>query len=110
MQNNNLEGWTKVNITSRNKGTIVLVSYDKQGQMIMKEMSWLRYFFFKAEKNKHTKNKVLFTAISIFLLVMFGDDFIRVAKKFPAKFVHAFEVSRACDNNVSGCQYNSRIN
>jgi hypothetical protein len=41
---------------------------------------------------------------------MFADDFIRVAKKFPAKFVHAFEVSRACDNNVSECQYNSKIN
>ena len=45
MQNNNLEGWTKVNITSRNKGTIVLVSFDEQGQMVMKEMSALRYFF-----------------------------------------------------------------
>jgi len=57
-----------------------------------------------------TKHKVLFTVISIFFLAMFADDFIRGAKKFPAKFVHAFEVSKACDNNVSGCQYNSRIN
>jgi len=111
MQNNNLEGWVEVNIKSRNKGTIVLVSFDEQGQMVMKEMSALGYFFFKAGKNKNTKkHKVLFTVISIFLLVMFADDFIRSAKKFPAKFVHAFEVSRACDNNVSVCQYNSRIN
>jgi len=57
-----------------------------------------------------TQHKVLFTVLSIFLLVMFADDVIRVAKKFPAKFVHAFEVSRACDNNVSECQYNSTIN
>jgi hypothetical protein len=57
-----------------------------------------------------TQNKVLFTMLSIFCLVMFSDDFIRGAKKFPTKFMHAFEVSKACDNNVSGCQYNSKIN
>jgi len=57
-----------------------------------------------------TQHKVLFTVLSIFFLVIFADDVIRSAKKFPAKFVHAFEVSRACDNNVSECQYNSRIN
>jgi len=57
-----------------------------------------------------TQHILLFTVLSIFLLAMFSDDVICGAKKFPAKFVHAFEVSRACDNNVSGCQYNSRIN
>lgn len=31
MHNNNLEGGTEVNIKSHNKGTIVVVSYDKQG-------------------------------------------------------------------------------
>lgn len=110
MHNNNLEGGTEVNIKSHNKGTIVVVSYDKQGQMVMKEMSAVRYFFFKAEKNKNTKHILLATVLSIFCLGMFGDDVIRGAKKFPAKLVHAFEVSRACDNNVSECQYNSRIN
>lgn len=100
----------KINIKSPKKGTIVFVSYDNQGQMVMKEMSALGYFFFKAGKNKNIKHKVLFTAISIFLLGMFADDFIRSAKNFPAKFVHAFEVSTACDNNVSECQYNSKIN
>jgi len=106
MNNNNLDRSTTVNIKSHNKGTIVLVSYDKQGQIVMKEMSWLRYFFFKAEKNK--KHILLATVVSIFLLVMFADDVIRGAKKFPAKFIHAFEVSRACDNNVSACQWNSK--
>lgn len=110
MNNNNLDRSTTANITGHNKRTIVIVSYDKQGQMVMKEMSWLRYFFFKAEKNKNTKHILLATVLSIFCLGMFGDDFIRGAKKFPAKFVHTFEVSRACDNNVSECQYNSRIN
>lgn len=57
-----------------------------------------------------TKHKVLATVLSIFFFVIFADDFIRSAKKFPAKFVHAFEVSTACDNNVSECQYNSKIN
>jgi hypothetical protein len=61
-------------------------------------------------QNIETKHILLATAISIFLLVMFGDDFIRGAKKFPAKFVHAFEVSRACDNNVSECQFKTRNN
>ena len=57
MQNNNLEGWTKVNITSRNKGTIVLVSFDEQGQMVMKEMSALRYFFSSLGKIKIQNTK-----------------------------------------------------
>ena len=96
-------------MTFKNK-PILIVSFDEQGQMVMKEMSWLGYFFFKAEKNKHTKNILLATVVSIFCLGMFGDDFIRGAKKFPAKFVHAFEVSRACDNNVSECQFKTRNN
>lgn len=99
----------KINIKSPKKGTILFVSYDNQGQMVMKEMSELRYFFFKAAKNKKIKHKVLATVLSIFFFVFFADDFIRGAKKFPAKFINAFEVSRTCDNNVSGCQYNSKI-
>jgi hypothetical protein len=98
----------KINIKSPKKGTIVLVSYDNKGQIVMKEMSELRYFFFKAEKNKNTKHKVLFTVLPIFFLGMFADDIIRGAKKFPVKFMHAFEVSRACDSNVSACQWNSK--
>ena len=57
-----------------------------------------------------TKHKVIGTVLSIFFFVIFADDFIRGAKKFPAKFINTFEVSRACDNNVSECQYNSKIN
>lgn len=98
----------KINIKSPEKGAILLVSYNNQGQMVMKEMSALRYFFFKAAKNKNTKHKVLLTVLSIFFFVIFADDFIGGAKKFPAKFINAFEVSRACDNNVSACQWNSK--
>lgn len=55
-----------------------------------------------------TKHKVIGTVLSIFFFVIFADDFIRGAKKFPAKFINAFEVSRACDNNVSVCKWNSK--
>jgi hypothetical protein len=55
-----------------------------------------------------TKHKVIGTVLSIFFFVIFADDFILGAKKFPAKFIHAFEVSRACDSNVSACQWNSK--
>ena len=55
-----------------------------------------------------TKHKVIGTVLPIFFLAMFADDFIRGAKKFPAKFINAFEVSRACDNNVSVCKWNSK--
>jgi hypothetical protein len=105
MQNNNLEGC----VTFKNK-PILIVSYDKQGQMVMKEMSWLGYFFSNAEKNKNTKNKILAIAIAGLFVFMFADDFIRGLKNFPERFVSALEISRACDNGRSGCQYNSRIN
>ena len=49
----------KINIKSPKKGTIVLVSYDNKGQIVMKEMSELRYFFFKAEKIKIQNTKCL---------------------------------------------------
>lgn len=55
-----------------------------------------------------TKHKVLLTVLSIFFLIILADDFIRSAKKFPAKFINAFEVSRACDNNVAVCKWNSK--
>ena len=55
-----------------------------------------------------TKHKVLATVLSIFFLIIFADDFIRGAKKFPAKFINAFEVSRACDNGISECQFKTR--
>jgi hypothetical protein len=50
MNNNNLEGW----LTFKNKD-IVLVSFDKQGQMVTKEMSALGYFFSRLGKIQNTK-------------------------------------------------------
>jgi len=40
----------KINIKSHNKGTIVLVSWDNQGKMVMQEMSAVRYFLFNVMK------------------------------------------------------------
>ena len=57
-----------------------------------------------------TQHKVLFTVISIFCLVMFADDFIRGVKNFPERFVSALEISRACDNGRSECQFKTRNN
>ena len=100
----------KINIKSPTKGTILFVSYDNQGQMVMKEMSALRYFFFKAKKNKNTKHKVLAIAIAGLFVFMLADDFVRGLKNFPEKLVSALEISRACDNGRSECQFKTRNN
>ena len=98
----------KINIKSPTKGTILFVSYDNQGQMVMKEMSALRYFFFKAKKNKNTKHKVLAMAIAGLFVFMFADDFVRGVKNFPERFASALEISQECDNGISECQFKTR--
>lgn len=110
MNNKNSGGRTKVNIKSHNKGTIVLVSWDKQGKMVMQEMSAVRYFLFNVMKKINTKNKILAIAIAGLFVFMLADDFVRGLKNFPEKLVSALEISRACDNGRSECQFKTRNN
>ena len=98
----------KINIKSHNKGTIVLVSWDNQGQMVMKEMSALRYFFFNVMKKINTKNNILAMAIAGLFVFMFADDFVRGVKNFPERFASALEISQECDNGISECQFKTR--
>lgn len=108
MQNKNSGGWTKVNIKSHNKGTIVIVSYDKQGKIAIQEMSAVRYFFSKVMKKVNTKNNILAMAIAGLFVFMFADDFVRGVKNFPERFASALEISQECDNGISECQFKTR--
>ena len=100
----------KVDINGNKEQKVVITSFDNKGNFVMQEMSAVRYFIFKIMKKINTKNRILAIAISVVLISMFTDDLVRVVKNFPERFVSALEISRDCDNNVSGCQYNSKIN
>ena len=98
----------KIDIKSPEKGAILLVSYDKQGKMVMQVMSQTRYFISKVMKKVNTKNNILAIAIAGLFVFMFSDDFVRGVKNFPERFASALEISQECDNGISECQFKTR--
>jgi hypothetical protein len=100
--------FTKIDINGNKKRQVVIISYDNNGNLVMKEMSQTRYFLFKVMKKVNTKNNILAIAIAGLFVFMFSDDFVRGVKNFPERFASALEVSQECDNGISECQWNTR--
>ena len=98
----------KININGNKERQVTIISFDKQGQMIMQEMSAARYFLSNVMKKINTKNNILAIAIAGLFVFMFSDDFVRGVKNFPERFASALEISQECDNGISECQWNTR--
>ena len=49
----------QININGNKERQVTIISFDKQGKMVMQEMSQTRYFIFKIMKKINTKKKLL---------------------------------------------------
>ncbi len=98
----------KININGNKERQVTIIRFDNQGQMVMQEMSAVRYFLFDVMKKINTKNNILAMAIAGLFIFMFADDFVRGVKNFPERFASALEISQECDNGISECQFKTR--